>query len=65
MQPSPDMQATGVERARLARDAYSYLRLPMVAGIASPGPRSGTRNSRTEAVKSYGSWGSKDLAECC
>jgi low temperature requirement protein LtrA len=27
------MQATGVERARLARDAYSYLHLPMVAGI--------------------------------
>jgi low temperature requirement protein LtrA len=27
------MQATGLERARLARDAYSYLHLPMVAGI--------------------------------
>ena len=27
------IQATGVERARLARDAYSYLHLPMVAGI--------------------------------
>ncbi len=27
------MQATGTERARLARDAYSYLHLPMVAGI--------------------------------
>jgi low temperature requirement protein LtrA len=27
------MQASGVERARLARDAYSYLHLPMVAGI--------------------------------
>ncbi len=26
-------QATGVEQARLARDAYSYLHLPMVAGI--------------------------------
>jgi low temperature requirement protein LtrA len=25
--------ATGVERARLARDSYSYLHLPMVAGI--------------------------------
>jgi low temperature requirement protein LtrA len=27
------MQATGVERARLARDAYNYLHLLMVAGI--------------------------------
>ena len=27
------MQASGVEQARLARDAYSYLHLPMVAGI--------------------------------
>src|SRR5262245_9381847 len=27
------MLATGVERARLARDAYSYLHLPLVAGI--------------------------------
>ena len=27
------MQAHGVEQARLARDAYSYLHLPMVAGI--------------------------------
>ena len=27
------MQASGVERARLARDAYNYLHLPMVAGI--------------------------------
>jgi low temperature requirement protein LtrA len=27
------MQARGVEQARLARDAYSYLHLPMVAGI--------------------------------
>jgi low temperature requirement protein LtrA len=27
------MEATGVERARLARDAYGYLHLPMVAGI--------------------------------
>ena len=26
-------EATGVERARLARDAYNYLHLPMVAGI--------------------------------
>jgi low temperature requirement protein LtrA len=26
-------QATGIERANLARDAYSYLHLPMVAGI--------------------------------
>ena len=26
-------QATGTERAHLARDAYSYLHLPMVAGI--------------------------------
>jgi low temperature requirement protein LtrA len=26
-------QASGSERARLARDAYSYLHLPMVAGI--------------------------------
>ncbi|OBG68281.1 low temperature requirement protein A [Mycobacterium sp. E3339] len=26
-------QATGAERARLARDAYSYLHLPLVAGI--------------------------------
>jgi low temperature requirement protein LtrA len=26
-------EATGVEQARLARDAYSYLHLPMVAGI--------------------------------
>ncbi|MCV7419450.1 low temperature requirement protein A [Mycobacterium yunnanensis] len=26
-------QATGTERAQLARDAYSYLHLPMVAGI--------------------------------
>jgi len=27
------MQASGVERARLARDSYTYLHLPMVAGI--------------------------------
>ena len=27
------IQATGVEQARLARDAYSYLHLPMIAGI--------------------------------
>jgi low temperature requirement protein LtrA len=27
------MEASGVERARLARDAYGYLHLPMVAGI--------------------------------
>ena len=27
------MQATGIDQARLARDAYSYLHLPMVAGI--------------------------------
>ena len=27
------MEATGAERARLARDAYSYLHLPMVGGI--------------------------------
>jgi low temperature requirement protein LtrA len=27
------VQASGVEQARLARDAYSYLHLPMVAGI--------------------------------
>ena len=27
------MQASGLERARLARDSYSYLHLPMVAGI--------------------------------
>ena len=27
------IQATGVERARLARDSYGYLHLPMVAGI--------------------------------
>ena len=27
------MQASGVEQARLARDAYGYLHLPMVAGI--------------------------------
>jgi len=27
-------QASGVEQAQLARDAYSYLHLPMVAGIA-------------------------------
>jgi len=27
------MEATGVARARLARDAYTYLHLPMVAGI--------------------------------
>jgi low temperature requirement protein LtrA len=26
-------QASGVERARLARDAYRYLHLPMIAGI--------------------------------
>ncbi|HZT53761.1 MAG TPA: low temperature requirement protein A, partial [Gaiellaceae bacterium] len=26
-------QATGLERARIARDAYSYLHLPMIAGI--------------------------------
>jgi len=26
-------RATGVERARLARDSYSYLHLPMVAGV--------------------------------
>ena len=26
-------QATGLERARLGRDAYSYLHLPMIAGI--------------------------------
>jgi low temperature requirement protein LtrA len=26
-------EATGIERARLARDSYSYLHLPMVAGI--------------------------------
>jgi low temperature requirement protein LtrA len=29
----PLVQATGIERARLARDAYSYLHLPMIAGI--------------------------------
>ncbi len=27
------VQASGIERARLARDAYSYLHLPMVTGI--------------------------------
>jgi low temperature requirement protein LtrA len=27
------MEASGIDRARLARDAYSYLHLPMVAGI--------------------------------
>jgi low temperature requirement protein LtrA len=27
------MQATGLEQARLARDAYNYLHLPLVAGI--------------------------------
>jgi low temperature requirement protein LtrA len=27
------IQATGVEQARVARDSYSYLHLPMVAGI--------------------------------
>jgi low temperature requirement protein LtrA len=27
------MEATGLERARLALDAYNYLHLPMVAGI--------------------------------
>jgi low temperature requirement protein LtrA len=27
------MQARGIEQARLARDAYSYLHLPMVAGV--------------------------------
>jgi low temperature requirement protein LtrA len=27
------MQASGLEQARLARDAYNYLHLPMVAGI--------------------------------
>jgi low temperature requirement protein LtrA len=27
------MQASGVERGRLARDSYAYLHLPMVAGI--------------------------------
>jgi low temperature requirement protein LtrA len=27
------MDATGIERARLARDCYSYLHLPLVAGI--------------------------------
>jgi low temperature requirement protein LtrA len=27
------VEATGLERARLARDAYNYLHLPMVAGI--------------------------------
>jgi low temperature requirement protein LtrA len=27
------MQASGLERARLARDSYSYLHLPMLAGI--------------------------------
>jgi low temperature requirement protein LtrA len=27
------VQASGVEQARLARDAYSYLHLPMVAGV--------------------------------
>jgi low temperature requirement protein LtrA len=27
------VQASGVERARLARDAYTYIHLPMVAGI--------------------------------
>jgi low temperature requirement protein LtrA len=27
------MQARGVDQARLARDAYSYLHLPMIAGI--------------------------------
>ena len=27
------MQASGIDRARLARDSYSYLHLPMVAGI--------------------------------
>ena len=27
------MQATGAEQSRLARDAYSYLHLPMIAGI--------------------------------
>ena len=27
------MEARGVEQARLARDAYSYFHLPMVAGI--------------------------------
>ena len=27
------MQASGVEQARLARDSYGYLHLPMVAGI--------------------------------
>jgi low temperature requirement protein LtrA len=27
------MQASGIQQARLARDAYSYLHLPMVAGI--------------------------------
>lgn len=29
----PLIQASGIERARLARDAYSYLHLPMIAGI--------------------------------
>jgi low temperature requirement protein LtrA len=29
----PLVQATGIERAKLARDAYSYLHLPLVAGI--------------------------------
>jgi low temperature requirement protein LtrA len=27
------VQASGIERARLARDSYSYLHLPMIAGI--------------------------------
>jgi low temperature requirement protein LtrA len=29
----PLIRSTGIERARLARDAYSYLHLPMIAGI--------------------------------
>jgi hypothetical protein len=40
------MEARGVEQARLALDAYSYLHLPMVAGIVFfafvlGGPRAG------------------------
>jgi low temperature requirement protein LtrA len=27
------LRRRGVERARLARDAYSYLHLPLVAGV--------------------------------
>ena len=58
------MQATGVELHRLALYAYSYLHLPMIAGIVLFALGSGTSHPSTERPAGS-SAGGRSGRSCC